>query len=41
MLLKRKLKWDPKSEEFLGGGSAREANNMRSRSMRAPWTLDA
>jgi len=42
MLLKRKLKWDPKIEEFRGGaGSTRPANNMRSRPMRAPWTLDA
>ena len=38
MLLKRKLKWDPKTETFIGD---KEANELRSRPMRAPWTLDA
>jgi myo-inositol 2-dehydrogenase/D-chiro-inositol 1-dehydrogenase len=38
MLLKRKLKWDPKTETFIGD---KEANELRSRSMRAPWSLDA
>ena len=38
MLLKRKLKWDPETETFIGD---KEANEMRSRPMRAPWTLDA
>ena len=38
MLLKRKLKWDPKTETFIDD---KEANELRSRPMRAPWTLDA
>jgi hypothetical protein len=36
MQLKRKLQWDPDKEEFVGDD---EANQMRSRPMRAPWTL--
>ena len=34
--LKRPLKWDPVREEFLGDD---EANRLRSRAMREPWTL--
>ncbi|MHB8970514.1 MAG: Gfo/Idh/MocA family protein [Pirellulaceae bacterium] len=36
MQLKRKLRWDPDKEEFAGDD---EANQLRSRPMRAPWTL--
>jgi predicted dehydrogenase len=36
MRLGRPLKWDPEQEEFPGD---QEANVMRSRSLRAPWTL--
>lgn len=36
MRLGRKLAWDPLKEEFPGDG---EANGMRARPMRAPWTL--
>lgn len=36
MLLERKLKWDPVREEFTDDS---EANAMRSRPMRAPWSL--
>ena len=36
MLLKRKLRWDPEAERFIGDD---EANRMLSRSMRAPWKL--
>jgi len=36
MLLDRKLKWDPKEEVFIGD---EEANRMRSRPMREPWSL--
>jgi hypothetical protein len=36
MQLKRKLQWDPEKEEFVGDD---EANQMRSRPMRTPWTL--
>jgi predicted dehydrogenase len=35
-LLKRKLKWDPVKEEFIGDD---EANGLRSRSARAPWIV--
>ena len=34
--LGRKLQWDPNKEEFV---SDDQANQMRSRSMRAPWHL--
>lgn len=37
MRLGRPLKWDPKTEAFEGDD---EANAMRSRPMRGPWTLD-
>ena len=36
MRLGRKLRWDPEKEEFLDDAAA---NHMRSRSMRAPWSL--
>jgi len=36
LLLGRKLKWDPDKEEFLNDD---QANQMRSRAMRAPWHL--
>ncbi|HUT35581.1 MAG TPA: Gfo/Idh/MocA family oxidoreductase [Planctomycetota bacterium] len=36
MLLRRKLTWDPVAEEFPGDP---EANRLRSRPMREPWTL--
>jgi predicted dehydrogenase len=35
--LKRKLRWDPAKEEFLGDT---EANGLLSREMRAPWKLE-
>ncbi len=36
MLLGRRLEWNPEKEEFFNDATA---NRMRSRSMRAPWTL--
>ena len=36
MRLGRKLRWDPEKEEFIDDAAA---NHMRSRSMRAPWSL--
>lgn len=36
MLLGRKLKWDPATEQFINDD---EANRMLVRSMRAPWTV--
>ncbi len=36
MLLGRKLRWDPGNEEFIND---EQANRMRSRAMREPWTL--
>jgi len=38
MRLKRKLHWDPDKEEFPGDA---EANALRSRPMRKPWSMDA
>ncbi len=37
MLLKRKLRWDPEKEEFIGD---EQANALMSRPRRAPYTLD-
>lgn len=37
MILGRDLQWDPEKEEFI---SDEEANAMRSRPLRDPWTLD-
>lgn len=37
MLLKRKLRWDPDAERFIGDD---EANRMLSKPMRAPWSLE-
>ena len=34
--LRRALAWDPVREEFIGDD---EANRMRSRAMREPWTI--
>ena len=36
LALQRDLKWDPEKEEFIGDP---EANRMRSRALRQPWTL--
>ncbi len=36
MVLGRKLKWDPKKEEFVGDDMA---NRLRGRAMRSPWSL--
>jgi len=36
MDLKRSMKWDPAKEEFVGDA---EANRLRSRALRAPWSL--
>ena len=38
MRLNRKLRWDPDKEEFLNDA---EANAMRAREMRKPWSLEA
>ncbi len=38
MLLERKLRWDPEAERFIDDD---RANSMRSRPMRAPWSLEA
>jgi predicted dehydrogenase len=38
MKLKRKLRWDPAKEEFPDDA---EANALRSRPMRKPWSMDA
>ncbi|MCX7009348.1 MAG: gfo/Idh/MocA family oxidoreductase, partial [Kiritimatiellaeota bacterium] len=38
LLLGRKLRWDPVKEEFPGDDTA---NRLRSRTLRAPWKLDA
>ena len=35
--LGRKLRWDPQHEEFVGD---QQANRMRSRAIREPWTLE-
>lgn len=37
MILGRDLQWDPEKEEFIGD---EEANALRSRPLRDPWTLD-
>ena len=36
MMLKRKLRWDPDAERFLGD---EQANRMLSKPMRSPWSL--
>ena len=36
MMLKRKLRWDPQAERFIGD---EQANHMLSRAMRSPWHL--
>jgi len=38
ILLKRKLRWDPKQEDFVGD---QEASRMRSREQRKPYTITA
>jgi hypothetical protein len=37
MLLKRKLRWDPAKEQFIGDD---EANALVSRPQRAPYTIN-
>jgi hypothetical protein len=37
MRLARKLRWDPRKEAFVDD---EKANGMRSRPMRAPWSLE-
>jgi hypothetical protein len=34
--LKRPLKWNPKTNQFVGDD---EANRLRSRTMRSPWRI--
>jgi len=37
MILDRKMQWDPAKEEFIGD---EQANAMRTREQRSPWTID-
>jgi hypothetical protein len=38
MRLDRKLQWNPEKEVFVGD---KEANTMRTKPMRKPWSLEA